>query len=658
MRGLSIIIFSILPILLIAQGTTNVGTNTTLDVGSNAVLYMGGQAQIDGTISNLGLTVLDGDVTLNGAVTNSGQMNITGGGAFNSTYTNSGITVVDSDATLVGTIDNTGEFVIKGDGGLGGTSVFNNLAGSKAGIEGNGTLDGSLVNDGEFLVSGDALTVINGTLDNNGLMGFDTNIDVNGTIDNSGTLGVIGETTMNGTLINPLGAEASFDGDVFWNTPLNNDGAFLAMQNAVMTGDLVNTGDAIYGGTTSFDGNVTNATNANLLLGSNTSFNLALTNDGAISVYSSATLDFKANKYLGTVNVVDSAGLDPIGEVVLLNTTDSIIFTNMNMSTSGKATLPATQKILVTNELNLLSGIVNAKNQENFLVTGVANISPSRTAGNTYVEGKMVALSKNDRPVLFPMGLGDRANYMTLSSLRSGVVLKVECIEPDLSTLRSDDETWGLYGGVEWIVRAIDDTVNVAVSVLFPEVDVNNLTNASYIRADSISSTLQLHNGEEDIFHKLISQRISEDSTDPIELITYFKVDATDSVTITPQGRRFVIGVSPIQVEPLLYFPNVFAPSGQMEENRLFRPFFDGYEVTSINFRVYDSFNKIVYQTNHSGEMLDLSNIGWDGRLTSGLDAPEGVYYYDAQLTFNSLIGTQTGKTEKVSKRGSVMLVK
>ena len=48
--------------------------------------------------------------------------------------------------------------------------------------------------------------------------------------------------------------------------------------------------------------------------------------------------------------------------------------------------------------------------------------------------------------------------------------------------------------------------------------------------------------------------------------------------------------------------------------------------------RVFDSFNKEVYLFSQAGDDVDLSLMGWDGTMPSGVGAPNGVYYYTIQL--------------------------
>ncbi|MEP1789454.1 hypothetical protein, partial [Reichenbachiella sp.] len=121
-----------------------------------------------------------------------------------------------------------------------------------------------------------------------------------------------------------------------------------------------------------------------------------------------------------------------------------------------------------------------------------------------------------------------------------------------------------------------------------------------------------------------------------------------------------------VLTEPEVYLPNVFAPGASINENKIFRPFIGGAVVSSVTFLVYDSFNREVYAETISGEDLSLENLGWDGNLKSGLEAPEGVYYYNISIAYTIsndvsdkyFTAGERDQTQNFSKLGSVLLVK
>ncbi|NQZ79073.1 MAG: gliding motility-associated C-terminal domain-containing protein, partial [Ekhidna sp.] len=105
----------------------------------------------------------------------------------------------------------------------------------------------------------------------------------------------------------------------------------------------------------------------------------------------------------------------------------------------------------------------------------------------------------------------------------------------------------------------------------------------------------------------------------------------------------------PIVDGPEFFVPNAFSPSGVYEENRVFRPFFVGAEITSISIAVFNNYNDQIYTYSESGNDLELESVGWDGRLQGGQDAEAGVYYYRIQLVADGQV---------YSKTSSVLLTK
>ncbi|MEP3389713.1 MAG: FlgD immunoglobulin-like domain containing protein, partial [Reichenbachiella sp.] len=103
-----------------------------------------------------------------------------------------------------------------------------------------------------------------------------------------------------------------------------------------------------------------------------------------------------------------------------------------------------------------------------------------------------------------------------------------------------------------------------------------------------------------------------------------------------------------------------------LSDNTIFRPFVGGVVVSSISFLIFDSFNREVYTATLTGEDLNLDDLGWDGNLKSGQQAPEGVYYYNVSITYDIsedvsdkyFVNGEREQTQHFSKLGSVLLVK
>lgn len=623
MRYTSFIIFTLIAQIALAQ-ETNFGSATTLNVGTGATFYAGGSA------------------TFNGNVTNEGN------------------TIIESDGRINGTVDNAGVLQIKGDGALEATSALVNRTGSTAVIEGNSNMDGTITNNGDFLVSGAASSVVNGSIDNNSQLRFDTDIQINGTIDNtSGTLGINGNAIVAGTLLNPDGAVTSVEGNLTLGTPFTNGGILRSAGETVISDTFSNNNEVVFGGSTTFNGATAN--NQRMLLAANTVFNGVLTNSGEIVSIADADINFVNNKQLGTLSFTDVVDRNPINEVILLSSADTIFIDNLNLNTAGRVSLPP-NFVLVQTSMNINEGVLNATNQETFLVQGTINVNTASDGSPSYVEGQMLAITTTDATT-FPMGINGAPNYVTLSSNTPGIVVKVECRVPNPDSLLTDENTMGLASEVEWSIQSSADSAEVSVSVDYSGVDFTNTPN--FINAREYDATLQRFGDGDSLFHALKTIDSNNDNNGaavPVE----GTIRTSDLIWITPTPTRFALGISPVLTEPEVYLPNVFAPGASINENKIFRPFIGGAVVSSVTFLVYDSFNREVYAETISGEDLSLENLGWDGNLKSGLEAPEGVYYYNISIAYTIsndvsdkyFTAGERDQTQNFSKLGSVLLVK
>jgi gliding motility-associated-like protein len=89
------------------------------------------------------------------------------------------------------------------------------------------------------------------------------------------------------------------------------------------------------------------------------------------------------------------------------------------------------------------------------------------------------------------------------------------------------------------------------------------------------------------------------------------KKDSDQIVIVVEEGSEFLINT-----------PNIFTPNRD-GRNDVF--FMSGENINSFNLMIFDRSNRMVY------ESKDINNCQWNGKLPSGLDAPEGVYLYTYQ---------------------------
>ena len=370
---------------------------------------------------------------------------------------------------------------------------------------------------------------------------------------------------------------------------------------------------------------------ASFYFGGNTTFNGTLTNNGEIISYSD--LNFVANRAVGSLRFVGDGDQNLLG--------DTLDVTDMVVDKAGNSNVVLlTDRVVVSGMLDVTNGIVQAEDELDLLVSGSTD-----DAGQGFVEGKLVGLSTGG-PVTFPMGINQSPNYITLSGTTAGTVFRVEVAQPDPTTIRADEDIQSVSEEVEWIITSIGDGSEGQITVDFSGVDLSR-PNVEAIRAEVYQTALVALVEDDSLFRVLSSVR--SDLDDPLIAPNSGTILVDDLVSFSENPVRLAVAWIPVVNDIEFLVPNAFAPSGVELENRTFRPFFSGDEITNISFTVFNSLNTEVYSVSQSGTNLDLSLIGWDGVLPSGQDAPGGVYYYNAVIT---------SLTDQRSKVGAVLLVK
>lgn len=354
--------------------------------------------------------------------------------------------------------------------------------------------------------------------------------------------------------------------------------------------------------------------------GGNTTINGSLNNSGTIVSYSD--LDFVTNRDVGNLKFTGIDDQELNG--------DTLDVGDLVVDKQGKLIL-LTNQVNVSGELRMENGVIEA-DAEDIIVSG-----STMGSGTGFVEGKLFGRSSGS-PITFPMGVNGAPNYVTISNLPDGTILSVECKQPnsDSLSLFRDENTLGISDEVEWVIKLSGvDSLNAQVVFNYSGV---TLTNDQNIRARSVRPGLVLFSKTDTLFREVdaTNSNISDDQSQGI-------ISSNSNVIITREGRKFAIALIPSIDEPRLFVPNAFSPTATIEENRIFRAYFAGAVVKEISIRVYDSFNKEVYSLSDSGDDLDLSTYGWNGVLNSGLDAPEGVYYYTVSVISEEGSESKTG---------------
>jgi hypothetical protein len=127
---------------------------------------------------------------------------------------------------------------------------------------------------------------------------------------------------------------------------------------------------------------------------------------------------------------------------------------------------------------------------------------------------------------------------------------------------------------------------------------------------------------------------------------------------------------------PYYELPNVFTPNADLKNDFFSAYSIRGYEcgeegcpdvppqltlkcarfVQSVSFTVYNRWGQEVYD--YDGRVGDGENniyIDWDGRDDKGTEMASGVYYYVAEVTFDSVDpANQTKKNQRMGSPGSI----
>ncbi|MEM6643796.1 MAG: gliding motility-associated C-terminal domain-containing protein [Bacteroidota bacterium] len=364
--------------------------------------------------------------------------------------------------------------------------------------------------------------------------------------------------------------------------------------------------------------------------GGNTFFRGRLENQGTLVAKSN--VDFFDNRDIGNLRLSGAGDQEING--------DTLLITNLEVEKTGDVQL-LTAQIFVSGSLNVISGVIKTGDIDDLIVTG-----QSSESGAGFVEGKLVGLSSGN-PVSFPMGVNGFRNAITFSGTDPGIRLVVDCVVPEPSSLLPTEEMVGIADEVEWRVQTLSDSTRATLTANFSGLDFINFSNGQSINANRYAPALAIIQEGDTIYTALNSSEATPENSASDQ--TSGRIVSTSTITIDTTITRINVAWLPFIDGPEFFVPNVFSPEGFLEENRIFRPFFAGAEVSNLNIRVFNTFNAEVYSVSETGADLDLSLIGWDGKLRGGQPAEEGVYYYSIQLVAGGQV---------YEKTSSVLLVK
>jgi hypothetical protein len=352
--------------------------------------------------------------------------------------------------------------------------------------------------------------------------------------------------------------------------------------------------------------------------GGNTTLNGKLSTTGSIVSYSD--IDFVANTDVGNLKFTGTADQQLMG--------DTLSVGDFETDKDGILALNSDQ-VRVTGTLIPFRGVIRSGEGK---MIHAGNVIAD---GDGYVEGVLYGRVL-DQPTTFPMGLNidgaNAPNYITMTAESPGTtdIYRVFCRPALVDSLFPDEDMIGVAEQVEWRVSKFGtEASEVQVAIDYSEIDFTRFTNRNEIESDYVNPAIALFSEEDTLHHALFTTTnfVEGDNIDPVGLI-----ESSDRIVINSVPKRFNMSLIPVSASPILYIPNAFAPGASVEENQIFRPFVSGAVVTGIRMTIYDALHQVVYSVEDTGASLDVSNYGWDGVIDTGLEAPDGVYFYSLQV--------------------------
>lgn len=355
---------------------------------------------------------------------------------------------------------------------------------------------------------------------------------------------------------------------------------------------------------------------ASFFAGGNTTLNGTFDNQGTIISYSD--LDLKGNTTMANLKFVGP------GDQVL-SADDTLRVQMLTMEKSSVLTLDV-ERLIVQDGLDIISGVLGAGADTTLLVSG--EITGGGDDG--YIEGKLIHLTKSP-DINFPLGLNGFFNGITLTGLPDNTVIVVEVRQADPDMLTPSDDMIGIADEVEWAITAMSDldSIEVGISATFNGVDLSlaGLPIAMDVRSRDRAPSLAKYGRGDSLYVNLGIADIRD-----TDFETFGTVDARSTFFISEEPTLISVSLVPFLNDPEFFVPDAFSPTAVLEENRTFRPYFAGADITSVDFRVFDQFQNAVYSFRETGDDIDLSTIGWDGISSGGTIADVGVYYYSVTI--------------------------
>lgn len=306
-----------------------------------------------------------------------------------------------------------------------------------------------------------------------------------------------------------------------------------------------------------------------------------------------------------------------LGSIVLSGNNQSINNNDQpvnNLQIYGGGTKSLGGKLIVTNSIQLGSGIFHVGMRDTLLVRSAASIeggSPS-----SYIDGALTIEGTGFK--YFPVGRDGSYNPVVLTDVRGvNTVIQVASYER-LQKITTSSSNVDVDRSVYWRLKRIKGSFDGSPVGAPDRFDDTETFRVVFVTADEIedefevvhSDGVEIHNGTTFI----ISERPLNDS--------FFAMGETPNVPIVPG-----------------YLSTTMSPNASNPDNRLVK--FFGPDIKSDNFRlqVVNRFGNVVFE---SSSLDDMSIEGWNGQF-SGQLLPAGAYPY--KLSYED----RSGKEKNVS---------
>ena len=216
----------------------------------------------------------------------------------------------------------------------------------------------------------------------------------------------------------------------------------------------------------------------------------------------------------------------------------------------------------------------------------------------------------------------------------------------DVSSLEDPNHLYSTSGTFEASVilqgGCMNDTVTYSVNVFSPpsvsfvtQPDIlTTQTNAQFTYTGNAATAFYWDFGDgSSVTEQNPIHRFGEEGFYTVDLIATDSNGCIDSTSQTVE----------VLLQPVIYFPNAFVPSGT-EENSRFKGY--GLGVVSAELSIYDRWGTLLFFSNNARDILI---NGWDG-IYKGREVQQGAYPYKVKAVF------YTGST--FEKLGTVTLIR